>query len=149
MSFSIVFTIHHLTLLGPFEVAKNAAQTSVLMSGSATDSSGRRKSGVIAAKNIGKLNSVGAVKQIVRNRGLGALFSGFKLHLARDTIGTGMYFSVYEATKQSIRSYQGADKANTQTAIAAAGFICGAGSWLCVRATHSASLLDNYTNADE
>ena len=58
------------------------------------------------------------------------LWTGFRLHLLRDVIGSGIYFGVYETTKQSLNSYYGAEKANSAGAIAVAGAICGIGAWV-------------------
>jgi hypothetical protein len=60
------------------------------------------------------------------------LWTGFRLHFVRDVVGSGIYFGVYETCKQSLNSYYGAEKANTPTAIAMAGAVCGIASWLVV-----------------
>ena len=85
--------------------------------------------GSVAPDKGGRVSSWDAFKQIVRNRGYLGLYTGFRLHLLRDTVGTGIYFGVYETTKASIKTYQGAEQANTNSAIAIAGFICGVMSW--------------------
>jgi len=73
------------------------------------------------------------MKRIIERRGIFGLWTGFRLHLVRDVIGSGIYFGVYETTKQSLNSYYGAEKANTPGAIAIAGAICGIGAWVVVR----------------
>ena len=45
-------------------------------------------------------------KNIVVNRGLSGMYSGFGLHLLRDTIGTTIYFTTYESTKQMLVKLQ-------------------------------------------
>ena len=112
----------------PFELIKNATQTSVLMSTGIGSHRGPTI-GSVAPDKGGRVSSWDAFKQIVRNRGYLGLYTGFRLHLLRDTVGTGIYFGVYETTKASIKTYQGAEEANTNSAIAIAGFVTGVMSW--------------------
>lgn len=110
----------------PFELAKNATQTSVLMSGaSITDGAGSFKT-----KNAGRVNTFQAITQIVQRYGILGLYTGFHLHLLRETIGSGLYFGVYESTKQIMTTYSGAEKANSKGAVLVAGGLCGVGAWL-------------------
>ncbi|KKY23844.1 putative mitochondrial carrier protein [Phaeomoniella chlamydospora] len=106
--------------------AKNATQTSVLMSGaSITDGAGSFKT-----KNAGRVNTFQAITQIVQRYGILGLYTGFHLHLLRETIGSGLYFGVYESTKQIMTTYSGAEKANSKGAVLVAGGLCGVGAWL-------------------
>jgi hypothetical protein len=87
--------------------------------------------GQLSPEQAGRVGSLDAVKQIVRRRGLLGLYTGFQLHLARDTIGTGVFFGVYESTKMAITAYRGGE-ANSGAAISIAGALCGIRSWCLV-----------------
>jgi solute carrier family 25 (mitochondrial carnitine/acylcarnitine transporter), member 20/29 len=80
-------------------------------------------------KNAGRVSSQDAVRQIIRERGLRGLYTGFRLHFLRDTVGSGIYFGVYEAVKQSLNTAYGADKVNAPGAVAFAGAVCGIVAW--------------------
>jgi len=88
--------------------------------------------GSIQPKGFGRVTTFAAYKQIIERRGFLGLWTGFRLHLLRDTVGSGIYFGVYEAVKQAFTSYRGEDKANTTPAVATAGVLCGIMSWVAV-----------------
>ncbi|RMZ75237.1 hypothetical protein DV737_g5392, partial [Chaetothyriales sp. CBS 132003] len=111
-------------VLTPVELIKNCAQTSVLMAADHT------KPGA-GTKNAGRISSYKAVRQILRDRGVGGLFVGFRLHLVRDVVGSGIYFGVYEALKQSLNSAYGVSDVNAPGAVLFAGAACGVLAW-CV-----------------
>ncbi|RMD44819.1 hypothetical protein DV735_g283, partial [Chaetothyriales sp. CBS 134920] len=106
----------------PVELVKNCAQTSVLMAAETAKPGG---------KNVGRISSYQAVQQIVRERGVCGLFVGFRLHLVRDVVGSGIYFGVYEALKQSLNSAYGVSDVNAPGAVLFAGAVCGVLAW-CV-----------------
>lgn len=112
----------------PVELVKNATQTSVLMAQQG-DPPSVKAPGV---KNVGRVSSWMSMKRIVERRGPLGLWTGFRLHFLRDVIGTGIYFGIYETTKQSLNSYYGSEKANSPGAVAVAGVLCGIGSWVVV-----------------
>ncbi|KAL2426038.1 hypothetical protein ABEF95_009143 [Exophiala dermatitidis] len=112
--------------LTPVELIKNATQTSVLMA-SKGDTAGLATVGV---KNAARVSSWVSMKRVIARQGVLGLWTGFHLHLLRDVIGSGIYFGVYETTKQTLNSYYGAEKANSAGAIAMAGAICGVGAWV-------------------
>jgi solute carrier family 25 (mitochondrial carnitine/acylcarnitine transporter), member 20/29 len=85
-----------------------------------------------AGKNHGRVSSYNAVRQVVSERGVLGLYTGFRLHLARDIIGSGIYFGVYEAVKQSMNSLYGATDVNAPGAVAFAGAVCGVVAWCVV-----------------
>lgn len=118
--------------LTPVELIKNATQSSVLMATSNNPQAATNSN----LKNYGRVSSWASMKRIIERRGVFGLWTGFKLHLIRDVIGSGIYFGVYETTKQSLNSYYGAEKANTPGAIAVAGAICGIGAWVVVSDCH-------------
>lgn len=96
--------------------------------------------------------TIKTAKNIVLNRGFSGLYSGFGFHLSqycpkmnlrawsayknlvRDTIGTTLYFSTYESTKQILVKFQKSDNPTSPLAVATAGGLCGLVSWVCVRA---------------
>ena len=87
--------------------------------------------GGISPDKSGRIGTLEAVKQIVQRRGILGLYTGFQLHLARDTIGTGVFFGVYEGTKMAITAYRGGES-NSGAAISIAGALCGIMSWCLV-----------------
>lgn len=119
-------------LKGPVEVAKNATQTSVLMAGLSGEPRDPSVSRVAPKKNIGRISSIAATREILQRHGFLGLYTGFKLHLARDVVGSAIYFGVYEATKQAMTSFSKTEKANTPLAVATAGMLCGICSWSLV-----------------
>lgn len=119
--------------LTPIELIKNATQSSVLMASSNTATPKPNPGTVVPlVKNLGRVSSWTSTKRIIERRGFFGLWTGFRLHLLRDVIGSGIYFGVYETTKQSLNSYYGAERTNTPGAIAIAGAICGIGAWVVV-----------------
>ena len=72
-------------------------------------------------------------KNIIVNRGLAGMYSGFRLHLLRDTIGTTIYFTTYESTKQMLVKIQKSKSPTSPLSVALAGGLCGLVSWACVR----------------
>ena len=117
---------------GPVEVAKNATQTSVLMAGLNYEHRGPSISSVTPKKNVGRVSFTAATREIFHRYGFFGLYTGFKLHLARDVAGSAIYFGVYEATKQAMTSFSKTEKANTPLAVATAGMLCGMCSWSLV-----------------
>jgi hypothetical protein len=91
---------------------------------------------------------------IIKHRGIGGLYSGFKLHLCenfcayrsrcvltkivRDTLGTGLYFMTYESSKQMMTTYRGNSSPTHPLAILAAGGLCGIVSWALIYPIDSA-----------
>lgn len=99
--------------------------------------------GKTTAKNVGRVSSVAAARQIMGERGVLGLFTGFRLHFYRDVLGTGLYFGIYETLKQSINSAYGSDKVNAPGAVAFAGAACGVLSWTMVSAASLSSFQTN------
>jgi len=77
-----------------------------------------------------RINTYAAAKTIIKQRGVLSLWRGVHLHLARDVIGGGVYFGVYESCKQALGSHYGDEMKNTRWAIPLAGAICGISSWV-------------------
>lgn len=111
----------------PFELTKNAQQLSELMV-NRPQSPGMDKE---MAGSYQKKGTFATARQLVKNRGLMGLYSGFGYHFLRDSIGTGVYFITYETAKQLLSNYRGEGPTNTH-AVALAGGVCGLVSWACV-----------------
>jgi hypothetical protein len=78
-------------------------------------------------------------KQIRRSEGFLGLFSGFRYHALRDSIGTGLYFSIYETAKILINGFATSDGNIAGTSIpmgtvsiTLAGACSGVFSWILV-----------------
>ncbi|KAI9785768.1 MAG: hypothetical protein M1839_008785 [Geoglossum umbratile] len=116
----------------PFELTKLSAQISVLMaktSATSVDDPIRR--------SYQQLGTFKTAKNIVKHRGVMGLYSGFHLHLLRDTIGTAVYFMTYESGKQMLATYGGSSP-TSPLAVVTAGGLCGIVSWACIYPIDSA-----------
>lgn len=114
---------------GPFELAKNVVQTSVLVSNRAMAAPDAARDPSLRSKP--RLGTLQAIKQIYVRYGFRGLYTGFRLHALRDTVGSGLYFSVYEIVKQVAAKELGQDK-NPFGAPMIAGAICSTVPWFCV-----------------
>ncbi|RAK83163.1 mitochondrial carrier [Aspergillus costaricaensis CBS 115574] len=109
----------------PFELAKNVVQTSVLMSHRSQASNNAPNDPSL--RNMPRLSTTEAFRQIYKRYGFRGLYTGFHLHALRDTVGTGLYFGVYETVKQIAEREMG--KGTGAPAIA--GAICSTMPWFC------------------
>lgn len=134
-------------IAGPFELTKLSAQISVLMAKSNTSSIDDP-----VRRSYQQKGTFKTAKNIVLHRGISGLYSGFNYHLrklnnrhnlsakpyndflfaVRDTIGTAIYFTVYESGKQLSVKFQGSDSPTSPLSVAMAGGLCGLVSWACV-----------------
>ncbi|KAM0711613.1 hypothetical protein Q7P35_000980 [Cladosporium inversicolor] len=83
---------------------------------------------------IGDLHKTGSLhtaRRLVRERGISGLYSGYRLHLTRDTIGTAIYFMTYESAKQLLANARGREPTSPY-AVVVAGGLCGIVSWACI-----------------
>lgn len=112
----------------PFELLKLKAQLAGKMA---------RDSGKTNPANV-KTGTWGPALAMARERGVLSLWKGFGYHLARDTIGTAIYFSVYEAIKQTLANARGNDPTDRRASMFAGG-LCGMASWVIVSLTFSRS----------
>lgn len=106
----------------PFELLKLKAQLAGKMA---------RDSGKTDPSKI-KTGTWGPALDMARERGILSLWKGFGYHLTRDTIGTAIYFSVYEAIKQTLANGRGNDPTDPRASMLA-GALCGMASWIIVR----------------
>ncbi|KAK0634799.1 mitochondrial carrier domain-containing protein [Bombardia bombarda] len=119
----------------PFELTKLSAQVSVLMADK--KNCPRPESHAIAAsyQNKGTLKTM---RNIVKHRGFGGLYTGFNLHLMRDTLGTATYFITYESSKQLLTTFGGDGTHSNPLAVLVAGGLCGIVSWALIYPVDSA-----------
>ncbi|KAF2184375.1 mitochondrial carrier [Zopfia rhizophila CBS 207.26] len=111
----------------PFELTKLSAQISVLMA-ERKDSDHKNDAVRKSYQNLGTFRTA---QTLVKHRGLMGLYSGFHLHMLRDTIGTGIYFITYESAKQLLANARGSSP-TTPSAVVLAGGLCGLVSWACI-----------------
>lgn len=78
-----------------------------------------------------KTGSLFTAKRLTRDRGIAGLYSGYRLHLLRDTIGTAIYFATYESAKQILANARGREPTSAY-AVVVAGGLCGIVSWACI-----------------
>lgn len=118
----------------PFELTKLSAQVSVLLAERAGDC---QKSRAVARsyQNKGTLRTMA---NIVKHRSVRGLYTGFQLHLLRDTLGTAIYFMVYESGKQLGTTFAGDNPNNNKLAVMASGGLCGLVSWAMIYPIDSA-----------
>ncbi|MCJ1299371.1 hypothetical protein MMC08_002163 [Hypocenomyce scalaris] len=116
------------TIACPFELTKLSAQISVLMASDTKDPTGEER----VRRSYEQKGTFKTAKNIIKHRGITGLYSGFHLHLLRDTIGTSVYFMTYESVKQLLATYQGSSSPTAPGPVAFAGGLCGLLSWLSV-----------------
>lgn len=112
----------------PFELTKNVVQTSVLVSN-------RSMAAPDAVRDPGlrsrpRLNTIEAVKQIIQRYGFRGLYTGFYLHALRDSVGSALYFGVYETVKQITVKKLGPDTSPFGGTMVA-GAVCSTVPWFC------------------
>ena len=114
----------------PFELAKNASQLSKVMMNKKTSMDDPLQQNIRKSYN-GK-GTFRMFKTIVANRGWLGLYSGFRLHLVKDAVGSSLYFATYESVKQALVKYSKSDNPTSPLAVTTAGGVCGVVSWLLV-----------------
>ncbi|KAI9819409.1 MAG: hypothetical protein M1832_003972 [Thelocarpon impressellum] len=120
------------TIACPFELTKLSAQLSVLMARSNTTSVDDP-----IRRSYEQKGTFKTAQNIIRHRGVLGLYSGFHLHLMRDTIGTAIYFMTYESSKQLLATSKGHSPTHP-LAVVIAGGLCGIVSWACIYPIDSA-----------
>jgi len=129
----------------PFELTKLSAQVSVLMADRTTSSLsepshsyGTSQSYRTVAASYQNKGTWKTAKNIVKHRGMSGLYSGFTLHLLRDTLGTAIYFMTYESSKQLLATYRGDRSPTSPLPVVFAGGLCGIVSWALIYPIDSA-----------
>ena len=116
------------TLSCPFELTKLNEQ---LAGKEARQRVMTSNSGRAVTASSSKAGSWHTARRLVRDRGFAGLYSGYRLHLLRDTIGTSIYFITYESAKQLMAKARGRSPTSPY-AVVVAGGLCGIVSWACV-----------------
>ena len=111
----------------PFELTKLSSQISVLMASNTSSSMSDP-----IQRSYEQKGTFQTARQIVFQRGFRGLYSGFRLHFLRDTIGTAIYFTTYESGKQLLVKFQGSNSPTSPSSVAMAGGMCGLVSWACI-----------------
>ncbi|KAM3439924.1 hypothetical protein MY4824_002431 [Beauveria thailandica] len=106
----------------PFELSKLSSQVSVLLA----ERGGAKKKSAAIAQSYQNKGTMRTMATIIKHRGI----------LVRDTVGTGIYFMVYESGKQLGTTFAG-DSSN-KLAVVAAGGSCGLISWAIIYPIDSA-----------
>ncbi|KAJ3107595.1 hypothetical protein HDU96_007844 [Phlyctochytrium bullatum] len=129
----------------PLEIVKIQRQLEALLErkGGAQGAKGTSGSGIggaagavrmglrdrLLAPLLQRSGSLAVGLDIVKVRGISGLYRGFYLHLARDSIGTAIYFCTYESVKRYLaKDGEGAGPATHLIA----GALCGVASWVFV-----------------
>ncbi|KAK9454949.1 mitochondrial carrier domain-containing protein [Dipodascopsis uninucleata] len=110
----------------PFEFTKLSTQIEMLMARTATASQPDSNPQSEDYRPKGTLQSF---KDIIKTRGFLGLYSGFRYHFSRDALGTSIYFTVYESSKQIFRMYNPEAEQTGPVVIAISGALCGIFSW--------------------
>ncbi|KAI1008162.1 hypothetical protein K3495_g59 [Podosphaera aphanis] len=125
------------TIACPFEFTKLSAQVSHLAADKKTSVSEPLEAKKIAATYQNK-GTFQTFKNIVKYRGVSGLYTGFHLHLFRDTMGTAIYFMTYESAKQILTTISKDRSTANPFAVVVAGGVCGVASWVLVYPIDSA-----------
>lgn len=91
-------------------------------------------------RNKPRLGTIQAIRQIIKRHGVLGLYTGFQLHLLRDTLGTGLYFAIYESVKLFTASAIGQGTTPFGGPMIA-GALCSTLPWFCVSGS-SRSILE-------
>lgn len=107
----------------PFEFTKVYSQIATLA----------QKLPLAAQQAVPKASTIDIVKTIVKHNGFRGLYSGYKYHVARDALGSGTYFAVYESFKWACNSLINGDPAvSSPVSILAAGGMSGVTCWAII-----------------
>lgn len=118
----------------PFEFSKVFSQIEMIARNTSASGAGAGVSaGGAAIKQPGRYTTLQTVKVITKNLGLRGLYSGYKYHLIRDGIGSGVYYAVYESFKWACNGLINGDATQlSPVSILAAGGISGATCWAVI-----------------
>lgn len=126
----------------PFEFTKLASQIELLVqrrkleqTSAALASSQAAKSTALSTNKTVEFQPKGTgqiARELYSRGGILALFGGYRYHLARDFIGSAVYFTVYENFKLGISSMLKSNDSPHPLSIAIAGAMAGTVCWLIV-----------------
>ncbi|CAN6670870.1 mitochondrial carnitine carrier [Trichomonascus vanleenenianus] len=109
----------------PFEFTKLVSQIELLLMKERMGAAAGGTAGQIVASSTWKV-----ARGLVAKNGVKALYSGYRYHLLRDLIGSGVYFTVYDGFKTGISSVLG--KKAHPASVAIGGALAGTFSWIIV-----------------
>lgn len=111
----------------PFEFTKIFAQISKLVE---HNNPSAVKNG---RANLSDASTAATFKKIVKYEGPLGLYSGFKYHIMRDSLSSGIYYSVYETLKYSMNHLINSDSnTNSPYSILLAGGLSGITCWALI-----------------
>ena len=80
-----------------------------------------------------KFSTIQTFKQIVQQKGIAGLYSGYRFHFLRDSLSSGLYYSIYETMKWYMRNKVNSDLDSfLQVSILSAGGLSGVASMIIV-----------------
>lgn len=83
--------------------------------------------------NLSSASTLATFKKIIKYEGPTGLYSGFRYHVMRDSLSSGIYYSIYETFKYSINQLINSDPStNSPVAILLAGGFSGITCWTLV-----------------
>lgn len=112
----------------PFEFSKVFSQIEVIARKNTASAAG-----AALKEGAQRYTTLQTVKVITKNLGVRGLYSGYKYHLIRDAIGSGVYYAVYESFKWACNGLINGDATQlSPVSILAAGGISGATCWAVI-----------------
>ncbi|CUM64598.1 uncharacterized protein PRCAT00002206001 [Priceomyces carsonii] len=114
----------------PFEFTKIYSQISNLIQNNSMTQIPQKMQ---ARNQINNSSTYNTFKKIIRYEGVPGLYSGYKYHLLRDSLSSGIYYSIYESIKWSVNSilHPSNEKAS-QFSILLAGGLSGIFCWAAI-----------------
>nr|QKK35450.1 mitochondrial YB8B [Starmerella bombicola] len=119
-------------LTGPFEFTKTASQVESLILRDRSNNGGAASMATYGGNGTRKISALQAVRNVRRRGGWSTLYGGVEYHCLRDSVGSGIYFTVYESLKKLLSQNRSASDPPRPIAVAVSGGVCGAASWLAV-----------------
>lgn len=133
LNFPVCFTAGALAGSGvsifacPFEFTKVYSQLGKLVHKSEVTSGREKKMETL------RFSTIQTFKQIIRQKGLVGLYSGYRYHFLRDSLSSGLYYSIYETMKWYMRHRANSDLDSfLQVSILSAGGLSGVASMIIV-----------------
>lgn len=112
----------------PFEFTKIFAQISKLVEHNNPPSANS-----LNTKKLSDASTLATFKKIVKYEGPLGLYSGFRYHILRDSLSSGIYYSVYETLKYSMNHLINSDSSsNSPFSILLAGGFSGITCWAMI-----------------
>lgn len=84
-------------------------------------------------QEITHISTVQTIRQILKHEGIRGLYSGYKFHVLRDSLSSGIYYSIYESMKWTMNKFINNDSnESSQISILLAGGFSGIFSWMLI-----------------